>query len=181
MENPIRISPKKFTEEFYGVVQDAQNQLVDLWFQSARYTKLMYDLILPAVAERIGLLSWPRPYYHLDSVFYQEKDTDNFQPPVENAKYIAVAIEHEHVLSGSAQEMNKLQLFNAPLKVLITYDMNDVERAKYLRIYEAIIASADVFEDIVSLRRQLVLIGRLIDRQIGWSAYTYERTGFVAV
>jgi hypothetical protein len=158
------------------------HQLAELWFEFRPYTRLMLEMVLPSVAKRLNLESWPTEYYYLDSVFYKEKDTKHFRKDVMNVQFIEVAIEHEHVLSGTAQEVSKLQLINSPLKVLITYDANDTQRQKYLAKYCEIVASADIFKDASKLRRQLVIFGRKGTRsEIIWDAYQYENSQFIYV
>jgi hypothetical protein len=179
LENRIFTSPKQFNDAFLQVASEYHSQLSESWLKLGFYTALMRETVLPRVADKLKLRSWPKEYYSLDSVFYREKDTEHFGEHIMNAKFIEVALEHEHVLSGTAQEMNKLQLFSAPLKVLITYDETDAERAHHLKRYREIIESADIFCDIHSLRRQLVIFGRKAAETINWSAYVYEREGFV--
>ena len=74
--------------------------------------------------------------------------------------------------------MNKLQLFNAPLKVLITYADEGAGTETLLRRYEKIIGAADVFDDFTTLRRQLVILGtpKTVRK---WRFYAYESDGFV--
>jgi hypothetical protein len=74
--------------------------------------------------------------------------------------------------------MNKLQLFNAPLKVLITYSPVGAATDSLLKKYENIIKSSDVFNDIATLRQQLVVLGtpKIVE---DWRFYAYENDGFV--
>jgi hypothetical protein len=118
-------------------------------------------------------------YYTLDSIFFHERDTDNFGVHATYAKHIEVAIEHENVIAGSTTEINKLQLFSSPLKVLITYG-NDEGQQQYLKSYHEMIGWADVFDDISSLRRQLVTFGQKTPSEdIIWTDYVYDRAGFI--
>jgi hypothetical protein len=74
--------------------------------------------------------------------------------------------------------MNKLQLFNAPLKVLITYAPAGAATESLLRKYEKIIGASDVFHDVATLRQQLVIIGT--PKSVAeWRLYAYENDGFV--
>jgi hypothetical protein len=176
------VTPKAFTHGFMQAAIENGHQLAELWFEFRPYTRLMLEMVLPSVAKRLNLESWPTEYYYLDSVFYKEKDTKHFRKDVMNVQFIEVAIEHEHVLSGTAQEVSKLQLINSPLKVLITYDANDTQRQKYLAKYCEIVASADIFKDASKLRRQLVIFGRKGTRsEIIWDAYQYENSQFIYV
>jgi hypothetical protein len=76
-------------------------------------------------------------------------------------------------------EMNKLQLFNAPLKVLITYARAGEDMENVLLKYTKIIETADVFGDIARLRRQLVVFGDKIGAFPTWRSFLYETGGFV--
>lgn len=183
MGNTKFISPARFYDAFLEVVTEHDDELADAWYRYTIYTKLMLGTVLDKVAEQLDLKSWSREYYSLDSVFYRELDTVNFPKGIENAKYIEVALEHEHVLSGTAQEINKLQLFHAPLKVLITYDDNDNQRTEFLGKYASIIKAADIFGDCEVRQPQLVIFGRKSESEtnIRWSAYLYGSSGFKAL
>jgi hypothetical protein len=76
--------------------------------------------------------------------------------------------------------MNKLQMFNAPLKVLITYAAEGAEGDSLLRKYEAVISESDVFSDIATLRQQLVIFGTPKTLR-DWRFYAYENDGFVLI
>jgi hypothetical protein len=94
------------------------------------------------------------------------------------AKWISVALEHENSGAHSYETMNKLQLFNTPLKVLITYAAEGTDADSLLRKYERIMAAADVFNDFANLRQQLVILGT--PKTVGeWRFYQYECDGFV--
>jgi hypothetical protein len=74
--------------------------------------------------------------------------------------------------------MNKLQSFNAPLKVLITYAPEGPASENLLRKYESLIKASDVFNDIATLRQQLVILGTPKTVR-EWRFYAYENDGFV--
>jgi hypothetical protein len=180
MEHKPVITPERFFQVFLKVVMQTNYDLVNLWLDKKPYTKLMIVDCFKTMAERLNLTSWAN-YYYLDSVFYGETDDVNFPKGVMNAKYFDVALEHEHDIRYTAQEINKLQLFNAPLKVLVTYDECDSERQKYLSHYAGIIGAADIFGDVASRQRQLVIFGRKgkAEITIQWSPFVYKRDGFV--
>ena len=76
--------------------------------------------------------------------------------------------------------MNKLQLFNAPLKVLITYVAEGPPTETLLKRYEDVIRSSDVFNDVATLRQQLVILGT--PKTVAeWRFYAYEDGGFVLI
>jgi hypothetical protein len=89
-----------------------------------------------------------------------------------------VALEHENNPAKSLEAINKLQIFNAPLKVLITYAAEGAESDSLLRRYEAVIGESDIFEDIATLRQQLVIVGTPKTLR-DWRFYVYESGGFV--
>jgi hypothetical protein len=170
-------SPREFKAAFLKAVAHFDSDVLNLWSDYPNYTKLMLGEIFPKIAEELDMLVWNENYYYLDSILYAEKDIDHFGDKT-YAKYIGVAMEHEHVIDGTAVEMNKLQLFNAPLKVLITYASGDGIQWG-LDIYTKIIQDADIFGDFATLRRQLVIFGSISEKKIvTWHFYAYEPTGF---
>jgi len=122
----MHVSPEQFYSSFLAVAKVYGSQLVQNWEDDREYTRLVRYKFLPTLAQRLGLLCYStKDYYTLDAVFYVNADTKHF-PPGEwiYVEYISIALEHEHNSGGrygSNVEMNKLQLFNCPLKVLITY------------------------------------------------------------
>jgi hypothetical protein len=110
-------------------------------------------------------------------MLYEERGVDNTGKYATYANWISVAIEHENDSSRAHEKMNKLQSFNAPLKVLITYAADDASDI-LLQKYENLIKSADVFNDVATLRQQLVILGTPKTVR-EWRFYAYENGGFV--
>ncbi len=79
--------------------------------------------------------------------------------------------------------MNKLQLFNTPLKVLVTYaggSKADALVDKYARI----MTNADVFSDFTTQRKQLVIFGppgKNPPVRINWSYHVYKQGRFIQI
>lgn len=178
LSNMVRITPRQFKQSFLKAVTTAASDVVTLWDVRRDFTALMLDVIFPNIALDLGIFVYSANYYYLDSIFYSERDSDHFAPSSTYAKCINIAVEHEHDITGTAVEMNKLQLFNAPLKVLITYAQTSSLREFYLDRYAKIIRSADVFGDIATHRRQVVVFGSLPETCAVWHFYEYEATGF---
>src|SRR5438128_972707 len=131
----IRITPQQFKDAFLAVITAAQGELITRWDVPRDYTSFMRGTILPAVAPSLGLHVYSGEYYTLDCIYFAESDAEHFGSLATYATSISIALEHENFISGTATEMNKLQLFNAPLKVLITYSQSESERAFYLQRY----------------------------------------------
>lgn len=146
--NCSRVSPVDFYTAFLKVASEEARALKEVWSRYRDFTKLMRSCIFPTIADRLGLCCYERDYYTLDAILYARRDTKHFPSGTTYAKFISVALEHENDPVGTAVEMNKLQLFNAPLKVLITYPWSDDHGQELLERYTEIIAEADVFEDI---------------------------------
>ncbi len=111
-------------------------------------------------------------------MFYEERGTDDFGKFASYTKWISVALEHSNRPTKPHDEINKLQMFNAPLKVLITYAADGVASEALLRKYENLIRSSDVFNDVATLRQQLVILGTP-KTVLEWRFYAYENDGFV--
>lgn len=132
------------------------------------------------VAKELELLPYTeKDYYWLDAIFCEAYDHVHFPENSRYAKYIVVAIEHENDCDSSVIEMNKLQIYNAPLKVLITYCDSDKKTEEQLAKYSIIMNDADVFSDFDYLRRQLVIFGRLKGPIVDWNYYVYDGSRFV--
>ena len=167
-------SPSDFYSAFQKVVSREKAALLECWQDSGKYTILMLERILPDVARELGM-HYHKEYWWLDAILYHEKDEARFDPRYTYAKYISVALEHENEHAGAADEMNKLQVFNAPLAVLITYPLRN-RTIGILEKYAAIIQGADVFENASTKRRQLAIFGY---PGAEWDAFVYHGGRFV--
>jgi hypothetical protein len=174
-----KITPREFSDAFVAVMKAERNSLrTAAGFEAKSYTYFMRSNIFPKIARHLGLLAWNKEYYALDGMFYEERGRDNFGKYTTYAKWISVALEHAYKPARTYEEINKLQMFNAPLKVLITYAAEGAEEDALLRKYESVISESDVFNDVATLRQQLVILGTSKAHQ-EWRFYTYENDGFV--
>jgi hypothetical protein len=174
-----KITPREFRDAFVAVMKSEQDAFrTALGFETKSYNYFMRSTIYPKIGRHLGLQAWNKEYYTLDGMLYEERGTDATGKFASYANWVSVAIEHENDTSKAHETMNKLQLFNAPLKVLITYAPLGHATDSLLRKYEAIIRASDVFNDVATLRQQLVIIGT--PKAIAeWRLYAYENDGFV--
>jgi hypothetical protein len=170
LKNP---SPSDFYAAFLRIVNRERVALTEGWSSNLRHTAVMFERIVPAVADEIGM-SYYIPYFGIDTIFCHEFDVINFRNPNLRcpAKYISVALEHENGCDTAAEEMNRLQIYNAPLTVLITYPypQTDAGGAKLLDKYAGIVRDADVFGNASTERKQLAIFGYPGQR---WEAFVY--------
>jgi hypothetical protein len=174
-----KITPRDFRNAFVAVMKSEHDSFrTALGFETKSYNYFMRTNIYPKIAKHLHLLSWNKEYYTLNGMFYEERGTDNAGNYTAFAKWVSVAIEHENNGWKSLETINKLQLFNAPLKVLITYAVEGPETERLLRKYEKVMSDADVLNDFATLRQQLLIIGtpKTIKK---WRFYAYESDGFV--
>lgn len=177
----IIITPEQFKKALLKVLEPSGSTLISIWYgHGPEFTKTMRKFF-DEVANNLKLNIYNRDYYTLDAIFYEEKDTEHFSPATTYAKYIAIALEHENALDTSVIEINKLQLFNAPLKVLITYVLKETQKSDYLKTYSAIIKEADIFGDISTQKKQLVIFGFRYNNEVKWSFHVYKDGGFVEI
>lgn len=174
----IRTSPQQFRDAFLQIVSAVQAECLTHWETRRGFTLHMRQTVFPAIAPLLGLQVYPWDYYTLDCVYFAERDTEYFGSESNYATCLSVALEHENDIRGTAVEMNKLQLFNAPLKVLITYAADESQRTYYLEHYAKIVRAADILGDFPTLRRQLVIFGSRDDCNAYWHFYVYEENGF---
>ncbi len=173
-----KVTPRDFRDAFAAVVRAEENSLrTAAGFEAKSYLYFMRSNIFPRVARHLGLLTWNKEYCALDAIFYEERGRDGAGRYTPYAKWIAVALEHAFKPAKTPDDINKLQMYNAPLKVLVTY-AQEAEDEQLLRKYAAIIGESDVFGDAATLRKQLVIFGT--PRQVrDWRYYAYEDDGFV--
>ena len=172
------ISPGQFKTAFLAVASNAEPQLLQNWTSRKAYTSLIRQTLLPAIANELGLTPYcQRDYYWLDAVFCQDFDTARFGPGSQYAKCLQVALEHENDFRDCKKEVNKLQLFNVPLKVLITY-APPVRQDGLLKEWAEIILDADLFGDFGSARRQLVVFGDKDQGRVQWTFHVYRNGAF---
>jgi hypothetical protein len=178
----IIISPEVFAHAFFLLQDDFESKLVESWEYPGRFTNKMIGRkaddksFLHMVADILNL-KYYREYWSLDAVFYKKEDKEHFQPPFLCAEYLPVVIEHENSIDGSYLEMNKLSIFNSPLKVLITYP-EEQDKNKYLDCYAQILKNADIFNDFSTKRKHLVVFGTRQDNRTSWEFYVYQNGKF---
>ncbi|HXJ44405.1 MAG TPA: hypothetical protein VNH18_34280 [Bryobacteraceae bacterium] len=174
-----KITPREFRNAFVAVMQAERDSFrAALDYETKSYNFYMRTTIYPRVGRQLGLLAWNKEYYTLDGMLYEERGVDNTGKYATYANWISVAIEHDNDSSRAHEKMNKLQSFNAPLKVLITYAADGAPSETLLRKYESLIKSSDVFNDVATLRQQLVILGTPKTVR-EWRFYAYENDGFV--
>jgi len=174
-----KVTPRDFRNAFVDVMSVEQEGFrTAIGFETKSYNFYMRTSIYPRVGRRLGLLAWNKEYLTLDGMLYEERGIDDTGRYATYANWISVAIEHENDASKAQETMNKLQLINAPLKVLISYAAEGAATETLLRKYESIIRASDVFRDVATLRQQLVILGapRTV---LPWRFYAYEDDGFV--
>ena len=174
-----KIAPRDFRNAFVEVMKSEHDSFrTAVGFEKKSYNYFIRSTIYPRIARQLGLLAWNKEYYTLDGMFYEERGVDDTGQYAAYANWISVAVEHENEAMKADETMNKLQLFNAPLKVLITYAADGSGTESLLRKYENIIRASDVFNDVATLRQQLVILGT--PKTVGeWRFYAYENDGFV--
>jgi hypothetical protein len=179
------VSPIQFKEAFEKVSSEVTQELIDLWQKPKEYTKFMRSTILPRMADELCLEVYCHVDYWklLDAIFYERKDTLHFADDMVYAEYITIAVEFENLPRDSRIEMNKLQLFNTPLKVLITY-ADEATAEDLLAIYARIMNTSDVFSDFSTQRRQLVIFGPdpfKIANQLNWTFHIFDNGSFKSI
>lgn len=174
-----RITPRDFRNAFIAVMKSEHDSFrTALGFETKSYNYFMRTNIYPKIAKQLNLLSWNKEYYMLNGMFYEERGTDSAGNYTAFPKWVSVAIEHENNGFKALETINKLQLINAPLKVLIMYAAEGIETENLLRKFEKVLSDADVLNDFATLRQQLLILGtpKTIKK---WRFYAYESDGFV--
>ena len=179
------ISPQKFKKHFDAVlsVNGAKLARSRLWDYPTDFTKAWEKRggIYSQIAKSLDLKYWT-DYWHLDAVFFKYGDKELSKPPYSNyATFLSVAMEHENDFKTSHEEMNKLSIINASLKVLVTYPYKHTNGQALLNDYTKQVKSADVFGDFADKRRQMVIFGYKENDTIHWEYYLFKDKRFVSM
>ncbi|MCK9265538.1 hypothetical protein M0P98_01430 [bacterium] len=182
---PKKDAPKENTAKD----KDFEQLLIDSWNYPGNFTKNMVvktaddKSLLYMVVERLEL-KYYREYWLLDAVlyttFYEKEGKELMNPSYSCAEYLPVIIEHENNMKDSSLEMNKLSIFNSPLKVLITYPEGR-DKDVYLNAYAEILKKADVFDDFSTMRKHLVILGSRVNGEIFWEFFAYKNGGWIEI
>ncbi len=179
------ISPQKFKKHFDAVLSANDEALVKHWDCFKETTAVWTTIIYPRIAEELGSLIHCTEYMNFDAVFYAKED-DCVKKPVRHylyPQYFSVVMEHENNSNTSFEEMNKLSLINAPLKVLVTYPHQNeasfqMPEDELIKIYQKQMKNADVFGDFKNKRRQMVIFGRKKNDTIHWEYHLFNGENF---
>jgi len=182
MPDEVLITPEAFKEKFLDVAKERETQIIELGKEDKNYTELMLknDGIIANVAFHLGL-EYYREYWTIDAIYYRRKHNKYFSSRATYAEYLSVAIEHENLAHTAHVEINKLSLFNCPLKVLITYPLNEKNAMALLDEYSDILVKADIFKDFADNRKQLVIFGYFEDEKVHWKFHVYRGDGFTRI
>ena len=179
------ISPQEFKKHFGAVLSANGDKLVKHWDCFKKTTAVWTEIIYPKIAEELGSLIHCTEYMNFDAVFFAKED-DCVKKPVRHylyPQYFSVVMEHENDSNTSFEEMNKLSLINAPLKVLVTYPKQGGAPAQekektLLDNYTKQVKNADVFGDFKDKRCQMVVFGRKKNDTIRWKYYLFNGAKF---
>ena len=173
------ITPSAFYGTFVAAAAEHGPAIFDASTEgNATFTDVMFHIVFENIAARLYCRRF-HEYYEYDCFFYRDKNTKHFPESSTYVKHIAVALEHENVPEKSVKAIHKLQLLNTPLKVLVTYPRDHEHVEPLLDKYAEIIADADIFVDISTLKRQLVIFGFVERCAFTWRGFVYEGGKFV--
>jgi len=177
------VSPEEFSAAFLKVARRRSAEIGRCWDSSPKFTLLCLDAdgsLLSDIAKDLHLLYYPGGW-SIDAILYERDDERLGEGYPEQ---LSVVIEHENAIGGARggahHEVNKLSIFNSPLKVLITYPYESTRHDR-LAGYAEILQRADTFSDFSTKRRFVVIFGlwSLEDESVRWEIYVYRSGKFV--
>jgi hypothetical protein len=178
------VSPEEFNDAFLAVVRRRRVEIEKSWLDPPKYTRFFVteaNGVLGEVAQRVGL-KYHQGCWGIDGVMYERYDETYLGDGW--PEQLSVVVEHENFVGGTHggvhQEVNKLSIYNSPLKVLVTYPY-EKPRSDRLKGYADILRRADVFSDFTTHRRHLVIYGLRPNPENGviWESYVYRLGEFV--
>lgn len=175
------VSPEEFGKAFLAEAKHYRPQIETTYMYSPEWTDLILGEssgLLAAVSKRLGL-QYCSEYFRIDAIMCEKIDADNFRKDDWwAAEQLAVVAEHENNYLGAEKEINKLTIFNSPLKVLITYPSRK-GAGRCLATYADVVRRADIFSDFTTHRRHLVILGFPQGDDVRWESYVYQLGKFV--
>ena len=181
LRNSLIVEPREFKRAFQTVVDNLAAPLFEKWDMLDPFTNIWKDEIYSQIADELSLQSWIE-YWYVDAVFFRDSEKMLPEPPDSNyATFLSVAMEHENKPKESHIEMNKLSIYNASLKVLVTYPYSRTDGDALLNDYTKQVKSADVFGDFVDKRRQMAIFGYKENDKVCWEYYLFDGEQFVSM
>ena len=170
----MTITPAQFREAYEKVTREHLAALLVSWTSGARYTSVITNKVLPAIAETLGCERHGE-YQRIDYVLTDA--TESVVVPSKND--VVVAIEHENLPIGSEVEVEKLYNFDAPLGVLITYiKMNNLK--SQFAVYESRIAALSQHLSVPRKGAVLLIVGPggvTIPSKLEWQYFLLDEQG----
>ena len=192
LRNSLIVDPQEFKKHFDAVLSVNGPNLARLWDGKKKFFTCAWEKrggIYEAIGEKINIPHYQGnrsdDYWTIDAVFFAENE-ELLRHKGSYGKFISVAMEHENIAADSYEEMNKLSILNASLKVLVTYpnhpnDPDQEEKNTLLDNYIKQIKSADVFGDFFDRRRQMVIFGYKENDTVCWEYYLFNGEQFVSM
>ncbi len=198
------VTPEQFHKEASIVLKAMGQKLHDHWYGYDNYTSAWEGRndkkggFYYRLAHQLNLTVYPE-YWNIpgrmDAVFYKNRCRHaNQNEYYQYAEFFSLVIEHENNAATSCEEMNKLSVVNAPLKVLFTYPRQPgIEwqptcedlRKKYA---EQLDIHADVYKalggkcDFPGKQEHMAVFGYYEEKEkrLRWEYFIYRKGKFVA-
>ena len=189
LRNSLIVDPQEFKKHFDAVLSVNGANLARLWDGKKKIFTDAWEKrggIYDAIGEKINIPHYQGnrsdDYWTIDAVFFAENE-ELLRHKGSYATFLSVAMEHENIAADSYEEMNKLSILNASLKVLVTYpkqpeDPDQEEKRALLDNYTKQIKSADVFGDFFDRRRQMAIFGYKENDTVRWEHHLYNGENF---
>ena len=174
------IDPEKFIMAFNKCRLEFEGKFLENWSKKKQFTDVFINELLPKIGKELELNCYNGNYYYLDAIFYHKKFREYFEDNTTYAESLIIAFEHEHEHFRSHEEIYKLALFNAPLKVLVTYPPDEDEEQKLMKKFTDVLNRADILKTFNSIHKHLVICGGKTpqDKKTMWTFYLYRNSNF---
>jgi len=179
----IIVTPYEFKEAFLQIATKRQQDIISKWTDPKACTDLMLDEQNGVCAEIASSLklNYYREYWTIDAVFYEKRSSKYFDDKSFFAQSISVALEHENYGNSAHNEIHKLTIINAPLRVLITYpNIRTKDEKTLLGEFAEIVREGDIFFNFSCYRKLLVVFGYKdhIGEKVKWEFFLFGNGSF---
>lgn len=157
-------------EEFIKTFKEVANKddILKMNWNASSYTEIIKKNILKVIASKLNT-EFVFEYWKIDCIYYDKKNVFEEYGRGIWLKKIDVMIEHENYHQRAFEEVIKLCLWKADLKVLITYYKDVKKINEYIKEWDNIIRNMSYNEN----ENILIILGndkkRIFDKYYEWN------------
>jgi hypothetical protein len=193
------LTPQHFYDTFKKCFKEKESEFLSAYNESGIITELVVkngNCILERTLEQLKIdnlaesnLITVKDFYSIDMIYCSSENLDPIYKGIYPQSFNAL-IEHENDWSKIEEEIYRLLIFRAPLKVVITYDWDDDQNAKAKNRGKELGDKKNQFIGLIKkfneyaqpeiVTQYLFIVGNRKDnsaKEINWKAWVFDHKG----